>query len=44
MKYEPGTRVKPSWTWKHVYGHVKKQPLIKKNGITILKLNSNKSR
>lgn len=30
MKYEPGTRVKPSWTWKHVYGHVKKQPLIKK--------------
>lgn len=30
MKYEPGTRVKPSWTGKHVYGHVKKAAANKK--------------
>lgn len=41
-KHETGTPVKPSWTWKHVYGHVKKAES-NKNAFIFLKLNSNKS-
>lgn len=45
-KHKGRILVKPSWTWKHVYEHVKKtqrKAASNKNHIIKLKLNSNKS-